>query len=94
MEATPALRQRQRCCVGDLIALGCGGERSGEEQLCALSHDADICVGSAQSAGAAADTQNNGHLRTTPETFAICAFSFALAVSTSRPSASFAPTEL
>ena len=31
---------------------------------------------------------------TTPETFAICAFSFALTVSTSRPSVSFAPTEL
>ena len=50
-------------CVGDLIALGSGGKRSGEEQLCALGHDADVCVGSAQSAGAAADTQNNGHLR-------------------------------
>ena len=31
-------------CVGDLIALGCGGERSGEEQLCALGHDADVCI--------------------------------------------------
>ena len=50
-------------CIGDLIALGSGSKRSGEEQLCALGHDADVCVGSAQSAGAAADTQNNGHLR-------------------------------
>ena len=49
--------------ICDLVALGSGGERSGEEQLCALSHDADICVGSAQCAGAAADTQNHSHLR-------------------------------
>ena len=52
-----------RTGVSDLVALSGSGEGSGEEQLCALSHDADICVGSAQSAGAAADTQNNGHLR-------------------------------
>ena len=49
--------------IGHLVALGSRGERSGEEQLCALSHDADICIGSAQCAGAAADTQNNSHLR-------------------------------
>ena len=49
--------------IGHLVALGGRGERSGEEQLCALSHDADICIGCAQCAGAAADTQNNSHLR-------------------------------
>ena len=52
-----------RTGVSDLVALRSGGEGSGEEQLCALSHDADICVGSAQSAGAAADAQNDGYLR-------------------------------
>ena len=56
-------RRYLETCVGDLIALGSGGKRSGEEQLCALGHDADVCVGSAQSTGATADTQNNGHLR-------------------------------
>ena len=41
-------------CAGDLVALGGGGERSGEEQLCILSHDAHVSIGSAQCAGAAA----------------------------------------
>ena len=50
-------------CIGDLIALGSGGERSGEEQLCALGHDADVCSCSAQCAGAAAHAQNHSHLR-------------------------------
>jgi len=52
-----------RTGVSDLVALSGSSEGSGEEQLCALSHDADICVGSAQSAGAAADAQNDGYLR-------------------------------
>ena len=52
-----------RAGISHLVALGSSGEGSGEEQLCALCHDADVCVGSAQGAGAAADAQNDGHLR-------------------------------
>src|SRR5699024_8032878 len=47
----------------DLVALGGGGEGRGEEQLSPLCHDADVGVGRGQRAGAAADAQDNGHLR-------------------------------
>ena len=49
--------------ISHLVALGGRGERSGEEQLCALGHDAHVGIGSAQCAGAAAHTQNHRHLR-------------------------------
>ena len=52
-----------RTGIGNLIALGGSGKGSGEEQLCILCHHADVCIGSAQSAGAAAHAQHNGDLR-------------------------------
>ncbi len=64
MEATPAFGSSLgRACAGDLVALGGGGERSGEEQLCILSHDAHVSIGSAQCAGAAAHAGDDCDLR-------------------------------
>ncbi len=82
-----------RTGVSDLVALSGSGEGSGEEQLCALSHDADICVAALRALVPPQDAQNDGYLRHDAGHLCDGALSFAAAFSTSRPSASFAPTE-
>ena len=52
-----------RAGISHLVALGSRGEGGGEEQLCILCHHADICAGSAQSAGTAAHAGDHCHLR-------------------------------
>ena len=62
-------QQLGSACAGDLVALGGGGERSGEEQLSILSHDAHVSIGSAQCAGAAAHAVTTAIWGMTPETW-------------------------